>query len=95
MTAAETMDEPTPINLGTGREVTIKALVETVARLCKFDGELRWDPTKPDGQPRRCLDTSRAKELLGWEAQIDLEQGLSRTIEWFEQQDEVREVVYG
>ena len=95
VTAAETIDEPVPINLGTGSEITIKSLVETIARLCNFRGDIRWDPTQPDGQPRRCLDTSRAKTLLGWEAQVNLEEGLKRTIAWFEQQDEVREVVYG
>ncbi|MFI4862263.1 MAG: GDP-L-fucose synthase family protein [Phycisphaerales bacterium JB063] len=93
--ATETMDQPTPINLGTGQEISIKHLVETIARLSKFNGEIRWDTDKPDGQPRRCLDTSRAKELLGWEAQVDLEAGLKRTIAWFEQQDQLREVVYG
>ncbi|MFN3167577.1 MAG: GDP-L-fucose synthase family protein [Phycisphaeraceae bacterium] len=95
LAAAEKMDEPTPINLGTGSETTIKALVQLIADLCRFRGEIRWDPTKPDGQPRRCLDTSRAKQLLGWEAQVGLEEGLRRTIDWFEQQDSVREVVYG
>lgn len=96
VTAAEKMEEPTPINLGTGKEITIKQLVELVARLCRFEGEIRWDPTKPDGQPRRCLDTSKAKRLMDWQAQVDFEQGLARTIEWFEQhQAEVREVVYG
>ncbi|MEL7088696.1 MAG: NAD-dependent epimerase/dehydratase family protein, partial [Planctomycetota bacterium] len=56
VTAAEKMEDPTPINLGTGQEITIKQLVELVARLCRFEGEIRWDPSKPDGQPRRCLD---------------------------------------
>ncbi|MEM9413944.1 MAG: GDP-L-fucose synthase [Planctomycetota bacterium] len=95
VTATETMDEPIPINLGTGSEISIKRLVETIARLTKFEGEILWDSDKPDGQPRRCLDTSRAQKLLGWEAQIGLEEGLKRTIAWFEQQDSVREVVYG
>lgn len=92
---AERMDDPVPINLGTGGEITIKQLVETVARLCAFKGDIRWDPTQPDGQPRRCLDTSRAMELLDWRASVALEEGLSRTIAWFEAQDHVREVVYG
>ncbi len=95
LAATEKMDTPTPINLGTGSEVTIKTLVELIAKLCQFKGQIRWDPTKPDGQPRRCLDTSRAKKLLGWEAQVDLEEGLRKTIAWFEKQDSVREVVYG
>jgi len=81
--AAEVMDDPTPINLGAGREITIKTLVEQIADLTGFTGEIRWDPTKPDGQPRRCLDTSRAEELLGWEAQMEFREGLRRTIEWW------------
>ncbi|QDU70814.1 GDP-L-fucose synthase family protein [Mucisphaera calidilacus] len=93
--ATEKMDDPTPINLGTGSEITIKDLVELIVKLTNFQGEIRWDATKPDGQPRRCLDTSKAEKRLGWKAQVNLEQGLRETIEWFEQQDEVREVVYG
>ena len=84
--AAEVMDEPTPINLGTGGEITIRDLVGLVARLCRFEGEIRWDASRPDGQPRRCLDTSRAERLLGWRAQVKFEEGLRRTIEWFERQ---------
>ncbi|MFG0257044.1 MAG: GDP-L-fucose synthase family protein [Phycisphaerales bacterium JB043] len=86
--AAEVMDEPTPINLGAGFEITIKDLVELIARLTGFDGEIRWDSTKPDGQPRRSLDTSRARELLDWEAQVGFEEGLSRTIEWWREHDD-------
>ena len=81
--AAEVMDEPVPINLGTGMEITIKDLVELIARLTGFDGEIRWDATKPDGQPRRCLDTQRAKKLLAWQAQVGFEEGLRRTIDWW------------
>lgn len=81
--AAETVDLPTPINLGNGREITIKALVELIARLCDFKGTIEWDHTKPDGQPRRCLDTSRAKEMMGFEAKMSFEQGLKNTIEWY------------
>lgn len=92
---AERMDDPLPINLGTGGEITIKNLVETVARLSRFEGEIRWDPSKPDGQPRRCLDTSRAAEMLDWRAQVKFEEGLARTIAWYEQQEHVREIVYG
>lgn len=81
--AAESLQEPIPVNLGTGREITIKELVELIARKTGFEGEIRWDATKPDGQPRRCLDTARAKELLGWEARMSFEEGLTRTIEWW------------
>jgi GDP-L-fucose synthase len=81
--AGEVMDEPTPINLGTNREITIKDLVNLIVKLTGFEGEVRWDESKPDGQPRRCLDTSRAKQLLGWEAQVGFEDGLKNTIEWW------------
>ena len=81
--ATEVMDEPTPINLGTCMEITIRDLVELIARLTGFQGEIRWDPTKPDGQPRRCLDTSRARELLDWEARTGFEAGLQQTIDWY------------
>lgn len=94
LAAAERIDEPAPINLGTGRECAIRDLVKLIARLCRFAGRIDWDATKPDGQPRRCLDTSRAAELLGWRAQVELEEGLRRTVEWFEKQDHVREVRY-
>jgi GDP-L-fucose synthase len=81
--ATEVMDDPMPINLGTGREITIKDLVELIAKLTGFEGEIRWDSSKPDGQPRRCLDTTRAREMLGWEAKTDFEQGLRETIAWW------------
>ena len=81
--ATEVMDEPTPINLGTQMEITIKDLVELIAKLTGFKGEIRWDSSKPDGQPRRCLDTTRAKKLLGWQAKVGFEEGLKRTIDWW------------
>ena len=83
--AAERMQEPVPINLGTGSEIRIKDLAGLVARLSGYKGEIRWDTSKPDGQPRRCLDTSRAADLLGWKAEVDFEQGLRRTIDWYRQ----------
>jgi GDP-L-fucose synthase len=64
-------------------EITIRNLVTLIARLCGFGGEIRWDASKPDGQPRRCLDTARAERLLGWRARVGFEEGLRRTIEWF------------
>jgi GDP-L-fucose synthase len=81
--ATERYDGRDAVNLGAGREVTIRELVETIARLCGFGGEIRWDPSKPDGQPRRMLDTSRARELFGFEAESDFEDGLRRTIDWY------------
>jgi len=82
--ASERYDGRDPVNLGVGREITIKALVELIVRLTGFKGEVRWDPTKPDGQPRRALDTSRARERFGFEARTTFEDGLRRTIEWYE-----------
>ena len=74
---------PDPINLGTDHEVTIRETVETIARLVGFQGELRWDPTKPDGQPRRRVDATRAEQLLGWRATKSFEDGLRDTIDWY------------
>lgn len=82
--ATERMDQPIPVNLGTNMEITIKDLVEMIADLTGFSGEIRWDPTKPDGQPRRCLDTSRARELFGWQARVGFKEGLKKTIEWWQ-----------
>jgi GDP-L-fucose synthase len=77
-------DSPEPMNLGSGREITIKDLTELVARLSNFKGKIVWDPTKPDGQPRRCLDVTRAKNEMNWTAKTSLEEGLKKTIEFFE-----------
>ncbi|MGI8945619.1 MAG: GDP-L-fucose synthase family protein [Thermoleophilaceae bacterium] len=76
-------DGAEPVNVGAAREITIKDLTELIARLTGFEGELAWDPTRPDGQPRRCLDTTRARELFGFEASTSLEDGLRATIEWW------------
>ncbi|MGH2694220.1 MAG: GDP-L-fucose synthase family protein [Actinomycetota bacterium] len=81
--ATERYDDPDPVNLGSGQEIAIKDLAELIAKLTGFDGELRWDPSKPDGQPRRGLDTTRAKERFGFEAAVPLEEGLRPTIEWY------------
>jgi GDP-L-fucose synthase len=83
--AAAIYNEGAPVNLGNGREVVIRDLVEIIARLANFGGKIRWQPDKPDGQPRRQLDTSRAFEKFGFRARTSLEDGLRRTIEWFEQ----------
>jgi GDP-L-fucose synthase len=81
---AERYNEPDPVNLGVGQEITIRHLVQLIARLTAFQGELRWDHAKPDGQPRRALDTTRARERFGFEARTSFEDGLRRTIEWYE-----------
>ena len=81
--AAEVHDGTEPINLGSDHEITIRETAETIARLVGFDGELRWDPSKPDGQPRRRVDASRAEQLLGWRARTSFEDGLRATIDWY------------
>ena len=81
---AERYDDAEPVNLGVGSEITIRELVELIAHLTRFAGEIRWDPSKPDGQPRRALDTSRARERFGFVATTEFEDGVRRTIEWYE-----------
>jgi GDP-L-fucose synthase len=81
--AAEKYDGPEPVNIGAGFEITIKDLVEKIARLTGFTGAIEWDPSKPDGQPRRCLDTSRAREYFGFTASTNFDTGLKQTIEWY------------
>lgn len=81
--AAEELETPDPINLGTGREILIRDLVQRVADACDYTGRIEWDSSKPDGQPRRCLDTSLAQARLGWRAEVALEQGLARTVAWW------------
>ncbi len=80
--AAENYDGTEPINLGTGREIRIRDLAELISRLTGFNGHIAWDSSRPDGQPRRCLDTQRAQSLLGFRARISLEEGLRTTIGW-------------
>jgi GDP-L-fucose synthase len=82
--ATASYNESEPVNLGSGNEVVIKDLVETIARLTGFNGEIRWRSDRPDGQPRRQLDTSRAFEKFGFRSHTSLEEGLRRTIAWFE-----------
>ena len=81
--AAEQYEGTEPINLGTNREITIRETVELIAGMVGYDGELVWDPTKPDGQPRRRVDPARAERELGWRAQMPFEDGLRRTIDWY------------
>ena len=77
--------DPEPVNLGTNFEISIKDLVTLIAELMEFEGELVWETDKPNGQPRRCLDTSRAREAFGVQAEMDLREGLKRTIDWYRQ----------
>lgn len=84
--AAELYSKPDPVNLGTGREISIKELAAMIANLADYRGDLVWDPTKPDGQPRRCLDTSRAQAEFGFTAKTSLEDGLRRTVDWYKYQ---------
>lgn len=82
--ATEHYNGSEPVNIGAGFEITIKELVEKIAKLTGFTGEIHWDVSKPDGQPRRCLDTSRAKEFFGFEAKTPFDQGLKETIWWYQ-----------
>ena len=81
--AAENYNGSEPVNIGSGQEISIKNLVELIVKLTDFKGEIIWQTDKPNGQPRRALDVSRAKEYFGWTSQVPFEEGLGRTIEWF------------
>lgn len=81
--ATERYNDSQPVNLGSGFEISIKALAEKIVRMTGFKGELVWDTSKPNGQPRRALDTSRAKKAFGFEAEINFEEGLQNTINWY------------
>ncbi len=83
---AELYNASDPVNLGTGSEISIKNLVELIARLTGFKGRIEWDATRPDGQPRRCLDVSKAQNLFGFNAKVSFEDGLAKTIAWFRAQ---------
>jgi GDP-L-fucose synthase len=83
--AAERYDGPEPVNVGAGFEIQIKDLVPLIAKLTGFTGKIVWDSTKPDGQPRRMLDTSRAEKYFGFKAKTGFEEGLRETIAWYEQ----------
>ena len=94
--AAEHYNDSQPVNLGSGKEVSIKELVEMIAHLTGFEGRIVWDTTKPNGQPRRSLDTSRANRVFGFKAQVGFEEGLRQTIEWYvAQQQRSGETVHG
>ncbi len=93
--ATEHYDGDEPVNLGTGHEFVISELARVVAEAVGFEGEVVWDASKPNGQPRRCLDVTRARQLFGFEAAHDLGAGIAKTVAWFGQHDqELREIVY-
>jgi GDP-L-fucose synthase len=83
--ATENYNKPEPVNIGSGKEITICNLVNVIAELTEYKGKIVWDNSKPDGQPRRRLDTSKAKKEFGFEAKTDFRDGLKRTIEWYKQ----------
>lgn len=82
--ATEHYDKPDPVNIGAGQEIAIRSLAELICELCGFQGEIRWEASKPDGQPRRCLDTNRAAREFGFRAITSFRDGLRETIEWYE-----------
>ncbi len=82
--ATDRYNDSNPVNLGSGQEIGICDLAELIAELCGFEGEIRWDTTQPDGQPRRCLDTQRARQEFGFTAATSLREGLAETIAWYE-----------
>ena len=82
--AMEEHNDPEPVNIGTGIEITIKDLVNTISKKMSYEGKIVWRSEKPDGQPRRCLDTSKAEKLFGFKAETDFDKGLQKTIDWFE-----------
>jgi len=90
--AAENYNESQPVNLGSGMEIIIKDLVHMIALLTGFEGEIRWDSTRPGGQPSRCLDTSKAERLFGFRSKVPFEEGLRWTIEWYKSVSCVRQV---
>ena len=83
--ATEKYNKPDPVNIGTGCEISIKDLVKLIAKLTGFKGRIIWDTTKPDGQPRRCLDTKKARKEFGFKAKTSLEEGLKKTIRWYKE----------
>ena len=83
MLAAERYDGPEPVNLGAGKEISIRELADLVAEMTGYTGRIVWDPTKPGGQPRRSVDARLARELFGFEAQTPLREGIERTVGWY------------
>jgi len=90
--ASERYDKPEPVNLGSCFEISIRELAELVAETTAFQGRISWDTAKPNGQPRRKLDTTRAEREFGFKAQVDFREGLRRTVAWYEAQRKTGEV---
>ncbi len=86
VTAAERYNKPEPVNIGSGKEISIKNLLETICRIMDYRGEIKWDVTKPDGQPRRFLDVTRAEKEFSFKAKTNFEDGLRKTILWYTKQ---------
>ena len=91
--ATATYNDPAPVNLGSGREITIRALAEMIAAEVGYDGAIEWDTSQPNGQPRRCLDVTRARAAFGFEARMPFAEGLRRTVQWYHAQREAVEHV--
>ena len=89
--ATERYNKPDPVNIGAGFEISIKDLADLIAKLTGFQGEIIWDTAKPDGQPRRMLDTSRAEREFGFKTKTSLEEGLRKTIDWYLQTRQTKE----
>jgi len=77
------LEEPVPVNLGGGAEISIRELAQKIAKACDFSGRIVWDESRPDGQPRRAVDITQARRLLGWEPQQNFEGGLAATVRWW------------
>jgi GDP-L-fucose synthase len=88
--AAERYDGADPVNLGTEEEISIRDLAETIARLCGYQGGIVWDTSQPNGQPRRCLDISRAERYFGFRARTTMPEGLAATIQWYQQSQDAQ-----
>ena len=89
--ATKLYDRPMPVNVGCGHEVSIKELAEEIRSIVGYYGEIKWDSSKPDGQPRRCLDVSKAKEYFNFKAKVGIKEGLRKTVEWYEEEKERRD----
>ena len=93
--ATERYDKSEPVNIGAGFEISIKDLVEKIVQLMNFKGKIRWDTSKPNGQPRRCLDTTKAEKEFGFKAEVSFEEGLKRTIEWYKENRKSTGIING